>query len=136
MPKQKCSCNGCFNKTTIANTQVSKATSWFQTKWMIFPTIPSSHTTSHTTPLLCSLHWLPIAAYIRLKTLMLAYKDTNGPVPTYLKALHRTLSDPLSLLNWSNNLSRHKEDMHIDSKIQTSLSWHLVVWVSSNYEHI
>ncbi|KAF7704303.1 hypothetical protein HF521_021375 [Silurus meridionalis] len=29
---------------------------------------------SHTTPLLRSLHWLPVAARIRFKTLMLAYK--------------------------------------------------------------
>ncbi|KAK3569886.1 hypothetical protein QTP86_006751 [Hemibagrus guttatus] len=42
---------------------------------------------SHTTPLLRSLHWLPMAARIRFKTLMLAYKAKNGPAPSYLKAL-------------------------------------------------
>ncbi|KAK3564285.1 hypothetical protein QTP86_012010 [Hemibagrus guttatus] len=42
---------------------------------------------SHTTPLLRSLHWLPVAARIRFKTLMLAYKAKNGPAPSYLKAL-------------------------------------------------
>ncbi|KAK3553835.1 hypothetical protein QTP70_012207 [Hemibagrus guttatus] len=42
---------------------------------------------SHTTPLLHSLHWLLVAAGIRFKTLMLAYKAKNGPAPSYLKAL-------------------------------------------------
>ncbi|KAK3530982.1 hypothetical protein QTP70_007794 [Hemibagrus guttatus] len=42
---------------------------------------------SHTTPLLPSLHWLPVAAHIRFKTLMLTYKAKNGPSPSYLKAL-------------------------------------------------
>ncbi|KAK3506599.1 hypothetical protein QTP70_010866 [Hemibagrus guttatus] len=42
---------------------------------------------SHTTPLLRSLHWLPVAAHIRFKTLMLPYKAKNGPAPSYLKAL-------------------------------------------------
>ncbi|KAK3519597.1 hypothetical protein QTP86_003186 [Hemibagrus guttatus] len=42
---------------------------------------------SHTTPLLRSLHWLPVAARIRFKSLMLAYKAKNGPAPSYLKAL-------------------------------------------------
>ncbi|KAK3525745.1 hypothetical protein QTP70_007393 [Hemibagrus guttatus] len=42
---------------------------------------------SHTTPLLRSLHWILVAARIRFKTLMFAYKAKNGPVPSYLKAL-------------------------------------------------
>ncbi|KAI5098273.1 sodium- and chloride-dependent creatine transporter 1 [Silurus meridionalis] len=41
----------------------------------------------HTTPLLRSLHWLPVAARIRFKTLMLAYKAKNGPAPSYLSDL-------------------------------------------------
>ncbi|KAI5091455.1 C-type mannose receptor 2 isoform X2 [Silurus meridionalis] len=44
---------------------------------------------SHTTPLLRSLHWLPVAAHIRFKTLMIAYKAKNGPA-------HR---DPPALLD-------------------------------------
>ncbi|KAL7838182.1 hypothetical protein AOLI_G00265860, partial [Acnodon oligacanthus] len=42
---------------------------------------------SHVTHLLRSLHWLPVAAHIRFKTLMLAYKAKNGPAPTYLMAV-------------------------------------------------
>ncbi|KAK1796451.1 hypothetical protein P4O66_009508, partial [Electrophorus voltai] len=40
---------------------------------------------SHITPLLRSLHWLPVAACIRFKTLMLDYKAKNGPAPSYMR---------------------------------------------------
>ncbi|KAK3565467.1 hypothetical protein QTP86_009984 [Hemibagrus guttatus] len=56
---------------------------------------------SHTTPLLRSLHWLPVAACIRFKTLMLAYKAKNGPVPSYLKALVTPHTAPRSLRSTS-----------------------------------
>ncbi|KAK3554730.1 hypothetical protein QTP70_033143, partial [Hemibagrus guttatus] len=52
---------------------------------------------SHTTPLLRSLHWLPVAARIRFKTLILAYKAKNGPAPPYLKALITPRTAPRSL---------------------------------------
>ncbi|KAK3532388.1 hypothetical protein QTP86_016704 [Hemibagrus guttatus] len=56
---------------------------------------------SHTTPLLRSLHWLPVAARIRFKTLMLAYKAKNGPAPSYLKALVTPCTAPCSLRSTS-----------------------------------
>ncbi|KAK3555198.1 hypothetical protein QTP86_010480 [Hemibagrus guttatus] len=56
---------------------------------------------SHTTPLLCSLHWLLVAAHIRFKTLMLAYKAKNGPAPSYLKALVTPRTAPRSLRSTS-----------------------------------
>ncbi|KAK3538628.1 hypothetical protein QTP86_009148 [Hemibagrus guttatus] len=56
---------------------------------------------SHTTPLLRSLHWLPVAAHIRFKTLMLAYKAKNGPAPSYLKALVTSRTAPRSLRSTS-----------------------------------
>lgn len=37
--------------------------------------------------LLALLHWLPVAAHIKLKTLMLGYKTKNGADATSLKAL-------------------------------------------------
>ncbi|KAK3562041.1 hypothetical protein QTP86_025226, partial [Hemibagrus guttatus] len=55
---------------------------------------------SHTTPLLL-LHWLPVAARIRFKTLMLAYKAKNGPAPSYLKALITPRTAPHSLRSTS-----------------------------------
>ncbi|KAK3542227.1 hypothetical protein QTP86_018788 [Hemibagrus guttatus] len=56
---------------------------------------------SHTTPLLRSLHWFPVAARIRFKTLMLAYKAKNGPAPSYLKALITPRTAPRSLRSTS-----------------------------------
>ncbi|KAK3560925.1 hypothetical protein QTP86_023115, partial [Hemibagrus guttatus] len=56
---------------------------------------------SHITPLLRSLHWLPVAARIRFKTLMLAYKAKNGPAPSYLKALVTPRTAPRSLRSTS-----------------------------------
>ncbi len=44
---------------------------------------------AHVTPLFVSLHWLPVAARIRFKTLMLAYKTTTGSAPTYFHSLLR-----------------------------------------------
>ncbi len=38
---------------------------------------------AHVTPLFISLHWLPVAARIQFKTLMLAYRTTTGSAPTY-----------------------------------------------------
>ncbi len=42
---------------------------------------------AHVTPLFVSLHWLPVAARIQFKTLMLAYKTTTGSAPTYFHSL-------------------------------------------------
>ncbi len=41
------------------------------------------------TPLFISLHWLPVAARIQFKTLMLAYRTTTGSAPTYFHSLLR-----------------------------------------------
>ncbi|XP_075995206.1 uncharacterized protein LOC143009231 [Genypterus blacodes] len=42
---------------------------------------------SHTTCLLRSLHWLPVAARIQFKTLVLAYRAVKGTAPSYLQAM-------------------------------------------------
>ncbi len=42
---------------------------------------------AHVTPLFVSLHWLPVAACIQFKTLMLAYRTTTGSAPTYFHSL-------------------------------------------------
>ncbi|KAK1794940.1 hypothetical protein P4O66_010142 [Electrophorus voltai] len=47
---------------------------------------------SHITPLLRSLHWLSVAARIRFKTLMLAYKAKNGPAPSYMRSMVKARS--------------------------------------------
>ncbi len=42
---------------------------------------------AHVTPLFVSLHWLPVAACIQFKTLMLAYRITTGSAPSYFHSL-------------------------------------------------
>ena len=59
----------------------------------------------HITPVMVSLHWLPIQERINFKILLLAYKALHGLAPDYLSGmLHRrvqrgTRSDQLDLLN-------------------------------------
>ncbi len=42
---------------------------------------------AHVTPLFISLHWLPIAACIKFRTLMLAYRTATGPARSYFHSL-------------------------------------------------
>src|SRR4029434_213743 len=51
----------------------------------------------HVTPLLIELHWLPVAARIKFKSLMLAYRVLTGSAPTYLNALVRANVTPRTL---------------------------------------
>ncbi len=44
---------------------------------------------AHVIPLFISLHWLPVAARIKFKTLMLAYRTTTGSAPAYFNSLLR-----------------------------------------------
>ena len=52
---------------------------------------------AHVTPLLIDLHWLPVAARIKFKSLMLAYRVLTGSAPTYLNALVRANVTPRML---------------------------------------
>ncbi len=49
------------------------------------------------TPLFINLHWLPIAARIKFKALMFAYKTTSGSAPLYLNSLLQTYVPSRSL---------------------------------------
>ncbi len=51
----------------------------------------------HVTSLFISLHWLPIAARIKFKALMFAYKTTTGSAPLYLNSLLQTYVPSRSL---------------------------------------
>ncbi len=42
---------------------------------------------THVTPLFINLHWLPIAARIKFKALLFAYRTTSGSAPLYLNSL-------------------------------------------------
>ncbi len=52
---------------------------------------------AHVTPLFIRLHWLPIAARIKFKVLMFAYKTTTGTAPIYLNSLVQTYAPSRSL---------------------------------------
>ncbi len=52
---------------------------------------------AHVTPLFIRLHWLPIAARIKFKVLMFAYKTTTGTAPMYLNSLVQTYAPSRSL---------------------------------------
>src|SRR4029434_182037 len=52
---------------------------------------------AHVTPLLIEHHWLPVAARIKFKSLMLAYRVLTGSAPTYLNALVRANVTPRTL---------------------------------------
>ncbi|XP_051570990.1 uncharacterized protein LOC127450723 [Myxocyprinus asiaticus] len=54
---------------------------------------------AHVTPLLVSLHWLPVDARIKFKTLMLAYRTVTGSAPAYLKSFMQSYVPTRSL--WS-----------------------------------
>ncbi len=47
--------------------------------WLVF----NEPKRAHVTPLFVYLHWLPVAARIQFKTLMLAYRTTTGSAPSY-----------------------------------------------------
>ena len=92
-----------------------------------------------TTPLLSSLHWLPVAARILFKTLVVAYRAVNGsgpvciqdmvkpytparPLPIGLLLPHcelTTLQNPDCLLCWLRN--ERAPQWHQDSRKSTPL---------------
>lgn len=65
------------------------------------PECPCMTKFSHTDPHLCSFHWLSVAAYVKFRTLMLAYKAKNGPAPAYLKTLITPYTTARSLGSFS-----------------------------------
>ncbi len=81
----------------------------------------------HVTPLFVSLHWLPIAARIQFKTLMLAYKTTTGPAPTYFHSLLRIYIPSRSLRSASER--RHVVPSQRGSKsLSRTFSFTILGW--------
>ena len=58
----------------------------------------------HITPVLASLHWLPIQARADFKVLLLTYKALNGLAPSYLTELLSSYIPSHSLRSLSSNL--------------------------------
>ena len=59
---------------------------------------------SHVTPLLRSLHWLPVEARIRYKTMVIAYGAVKGTAPPYLQALIRPYTQTRALRSSTTGL--------------------------------
>uniref|UniRef100_A0A674EDB2 Reverse transcriptase domain-containing protein n=1 Tax=Salmo trutta TaxID=8032 RepID=A0A674EDB2_SALTR len=59
---------------------------------------------SHVTPLLRSLHWLPVEARICYKTMVLAYGAVRGTAPPYLQALIRPYTQTRALRSSTSGL--------------------------------
>ncbi len=51
---------------------------------------------AHVTPLFISLHWLPVAARIKFKTLILAYRTATGSAPAYIQT-RRIITERLKI---------------------------------------
>ncbi|XP_068184064.1 uncharacterized protein [Antennarius striatus] len=51
------------------------------------PVLTRTSARDHISPVLASLHWLPVKARIDFKILLLTYKALRGQAPTYLKEL-------------------------------------------------
>ncbi|XP_062411322.1 uncharacterized protein LOC134101632 [Sardina pilchardus] len=71
--------------------------------------ITCSKSTSHITPSLMQLHWLPVAYRINFKVLLLAYKSLNNNAPTYLTDLLEVYTPAHPLRSSSAGLLRVPE---------------------------
>ncbi len=64
---------------------------------------------AHFTPLCISLHWLPVVARIKFKTLMLAFRIATGSAPAYFHSLmtiyipSRSLRSAVSDASWCHH---------------------------------
>ncbi len=67
---------------------------------------------AHVTPLFISFHWLPVAARIKFKTLMLAYRTATGSAPAYFHSLLRIYIPSRSLRSASERRLVVPEDQN------------------------
>ncbi|KAK0132043.1 hypothetical protein N1851_033161 [Merluccius polli] len=76
---------------------------------------------SHVTPLFRDLHWLPVAARIRFKTMVPTYKAVNGTAPTHLQALVRPHA-PARALRVTTSARRPWNDLPADVRTAQSIT--------------
>ncbi len=81
---------------------------------------------AHVTPLFIRLHWLPIAARIKFKVLMFAYKTTTGTAPIYLNLLVQTYSPSRSLRSASER--RLVPSQRGTKSLSRTFSWTVPSW--------
>ncbi len=98
--------------------------------WLVF----SEPHRAHVTPLFISLHWLPVAACIKFKTLMLAYRIATGSAPSYFHSLLRIYIPSRSLRSAGERRLVMPSQRHkiILQNVFIHRSW-LVEWTSHPY---
>ncbi len=84
---------------------------------------------THGTPLFINLHWLPIAARIKFKALMFAYRTTSGSAPLYLNSLLQTYVPSRSLGSASERRITVQSQRSTKSRSQT-FSFTVPIWWS------
>ena len=90
---------------------------------------------SHVTPLLCDFHWLTVAARIRFKMMVLAFKAINGTAPIYLQTLVKAhvpawaLRPTTSIGPWY--LHCWEQTKVTQERSDFSLFWRLSGWTNS-----
>ncbi len=85
---------------------------------------------AHITPLFVSLHWLPVAARIQFKTLMLAYRTTTGSAPSYFHSLITTYIPSRGLRSVSERRLVVPSQRGTNSLSRTfSFTWKLISFV-------
>ena len=65
--------------------------------------ISSTRKFDHTSPVLASLHWLPVQFRIHFKILLFVFKALNGPAPSYISDLVK-LHSPIRSLRSADKL--------------------------------
>ncbi|KAF7695177.1 hypothetical protein C0J45_2270, partial [Silurus meridionalis] len=81
----------------------------------------------HITPILSSLHWLPVKFRIDFKLLLLTYKALNGLAPMYLSSLLTRYNPPCSLRSQNSGLlvvpriAKSNKFLHLAPKLWNSL---------------
>jgi hypothetical protein len=71
--------------------------------------VTQSPKASHITPILSSLHWLPIEFRIEYKIIILTFKALHGMAPVYLKELLKPYSPVRSLRSSDTNLLQEND---------------------------
>ncbi len=96
---------------------------------------------AHVTPLFVSLHWLPVAARIQFKTLMLAYRITTGSAPSYFHSLLRIYIPSRSLRSASERRITERLKItlqnilfHCSWPVEWSSHPHPECWIPVNFQ--
>ncbi len=81
----------------------------------------------HVTPLFISLHWLPVAARIKFKTLMLAYRTTTDSAPSFFHSL-MTIYIPSRSLRYASERRLVVTSQRVSKSLSRTFSFTILGW--------